>query len=206
MDMKLQLSCCSGDAPGTGPAARLAAGAVYWITGLSGSGKTTLARLLHRRLIEAGRAVWLADGDVLRAVFGSTYGFDADRRLEIAMTYGRLCREVSAQGIDVVCATISMFHAVQRWNRAQIPGYREIYLRVPIAELERRDPKGLYRRARAGEISNLVGLDIVAEEPERADLVIDHHGAIGPDQALARIWSEIVEGGRYPLCLGGSAT
>jgi adenylylsulfate kinase len=203
MVMKLQTSCCSGQAPGTGPNARPAAAAVYWITGLSGSGKTTLARLLRQRLVDAGRAAWLADGDVLRSVFGSTYGFDADRRLEIAMTYGRLCREIAAQGIDVVCATISMFHAVQRWNRAQIPGYREIYLRVPLAELERRDAKGLYRRARAGEIANLVGLDIVAEEPERPDLVIDNFGAIGPSEALARLWAELVEGGRYPLCLGG---
>jgi hypothetical protein len=89
-----------------------------------------------------------------------------DRRRS-AMRNARLCRLLAEQGADVVCATISLFHEVQRWNRENIPGYREIYLRVPIDELRRRDSKGIYAGAQRGDARNVVGLDVPAEAPER---------------------------------------
>ena len=115
----------------------VAAGNVYWITGLSGAGKTTLARLLTRWLRERGRPVLLLDGDELRAALGASALVAPHERLALASCYGRLCRLLALQGSDVVIATISLFHAIHRWNRAQLPGYVEILLDVPIGELLR---------------------------------------------------------------------
>jgi adenylylsulfate kinase len=136
----------------------------------------------------------LLDGDVLRAILGDRFGHGADDRRAISMCYARLCRELSSQGFDVICATISMFRDLHDWNRANIPNYREIYLRVPQAELERRDPKGLYARARQGGLSDVVGLDHPMEEPRAPDLIIDNHGATGPEDAVALIWRSFAKG------------
>jgi glutamine kinase len=162
-------------------------GRVFWITGLSGAGKTTVGRELWSRLRAAGRPVTFLDGDALRAVIAEDLGHTAVHRRRSAMRNARLCRLLAGQGTDVVCATISLFHEVQRWNRKNIPGYREIYLRVPIEELQRRDSKGIYAGARSGEERNVVGLDVPAEAPESPDLVLDNYGALDPVSAVDRI-------------------
>jgi len=107
-------------------------GRVFWITGLSGAGKTTVGRQLWARLRAAGRPVIFLDGDALRVAIAEDLGYSEGNRRRSAMRNARLCRLLAEQGTDVVCATISLFHEVQRWNRANIRGYREIYLRVPI--------------------------------------------------------------------------
>src|SRR6266404_144656 len=112
--------------------AAISTGCVYWITGLSGAGKTTVGRELWRRLRAAGRSVILLDGDALREVITEDLGHSTGDRRNSAMRNARLCRMLSSQGADVVCPTISLFHEVQRWNRENIPGYCEIYLRVPM--------------------------------------------------------------------------
>ena len=165
---------------------------VLWITGLSGAGKSTIARLLAGKMRSAGITVLELDGDVLRAIFSSTAGHAADERLKLAYSYARLCREVAAQGIPVICATVSMFHEVRRWNREHIPGYREIYLRVPVDELKKRDTKGLYASFARGELKNLVGLDLPAELPENPDLTIDNHAATSPDASVELIWKQFI--------------
>jgi len=164
-------------------------GTVYWITGLSAAGKTTVATGLCNRLRDAGRTAILLDGDRLRDVLGAGDAFDPADRLRLAMTYARLCRELAGQGVDVVCATISMFHAVRDWNRANIARYREIYLRVPADVLSRRDPKGIYARHRSGLQDQVVGRDLVPELPRNPDLTIDNDGAVTPADAVERIWS-----------------
>src|SRR5208282_1010156 len=126
-------------------------GRVYWITGLSGAGKTTLGKALWHRLRAAGSSGIFLDCDILREVIAEDLGHNTDSRRRSAMRNARLCRMLASQGADVVCPTISLFHEVQRWNRENIPGYREIYLRVPMDELQRRDAKGIYAAARRGD-------------------------------------------------------
>ena len=162
-------------------------GRVFWITGLSGAGKTTVGRELWSRLRAAGRPVTFLDGDALRAVIAEDLDHSAGDRRRSAMRNARLCQLLAGQGTDVVCATISLFHDVQRWNRENIPGYREIYLRVPIDELRRRDCKGIYAGAQRGDARNVVGLDLPAEAPEAPDLVLDNYGALDVATAVDRI-------------------
>ena len=140
-------------------------GRVFWLTGLSGAGKTTLGRELWRRLRADGRPATFLDGDALRAAIADDLGHTAEDRKQSAMRNARLCRLLAQQGFDVVCATISLLHEVQRWNRQNIPGYHEIYLRVPMEELRRRDNKGIYADARLGSRRNVVGIDVTAEIP-----------------------------------------
>jgi glutamine kinase len=168
------------------------AGRVYWITGLSGAGKTTLGRELWQRLRAAGRPAIFLDGDMLREVIAEDLGHNLANRRKSAMRNARLCRMLASQGEDVVCPTISMFHDVQRWNRENIPDYREIYLRVPMDELQRRDAKGIYAAARRGDLRDVVGLDVAAELPEAPDLILDNFGALDSSAAVDRIWAECV--------------
>jgi adenylylsulfate kinase-like enzyme/phosphohistidine swiveling domain-containing protein len=187
-----------------------AKGRVYWITGLSGAGKTTVGRELWRRLRTAGRSAILLDGDTVREVIAEDLGHSASNRRRSAMRNARLCRLLCGQGVDVVCPTISMFHEVQRWNRENIPGYCEVYLRVPMDELRRRDAKGIYAAAHRGELSDVVGLDVPAELPEAPDLVLDNFGALDGAAAVDRIWMECVmheaAGAARPLGIAAFST
>ncbi len=170
-------------------------GLVVWITGMSGAGKTTVAGRLAPLFQEAGRSCAVLDGDnlreLLRRELETPPGHDRDQRLLLARLYGRLCHAVAGRGHDVLCATVSMFHDVRDWNRSHIPNYVEIYLRVPFDELRRRDPKKLYALSAAGKIGGMVGVEVPAEEPKQADLVIDHHPDRTPDDTVQEIWQTI---------------
>lgn len=167
-------------------------GRVLWITGLSGAGKSTVATLVAARLRAKGEAVAFLDGDELREVFGATAvnarHHDRAARLALAMQYAHLCRVLSAQGLTVVIATISLFKEVHTWNRAHLPGYLEIYLKVPVDVLRQRDPKGIYRRYDQGQLRDVAGLDLAIDEPEAADLVIDY----SPDNTAAALADQLM--------------
>jgi cytidine diphosphoramidate kinase len=167
--------------------------AVYWITGLSGAGKTTLAREIVTRLRVSGEAVVFLDGDELRNVFGATVAnaqnHGREGRLALAFQYAHLCRIIAGQGVTVVIATISLFREIHAWNRANLPGYFEVYLKVPVEELRRRDPKDIYRRFDAGELSDVAGLDLPINEPESADWVLE----FDPSKSVAAVAEDFMK-------------
>lgn len=168
---------------------------VIWITGLSGAGKTTLANTLVVKLRAEGQVVVQLDGDELREVFGTTVSntqnHGLEGRLALAMQYAYLCRLIASQGVIVVISTISLFRRVHAWNRKSLPGYFEVYLKVPLAELRRRDPKSIYSRFEAGELSNVVGLDLSFDEPEAPDLMVEFSNAQTPPVIAEIIMIEI---------------
>jgi bifunctional enzyme CysN/CysC len=147
---------------------------VVWFTGLSGSGKSTLAREVERRLAARGRLVYVLDGDNVRHGLCSDLGFsDADRAENI-----RRIAEVAAlltdAGLIVLTAFISPFRADRALARRVIGDGRfvEVHVDAPLAECERRDPKGLYAKARRGEIPEFTGIDSPYEPPERPELTL----------------------------------
>jgi len=168
-------------------------GMVLWITGLSGTGKSTLACAVVERLRANGKSVLMLDGDELRKVFGATAAnvenHGREGRLALSMQYAHLCRVIAAQGLTVVIATISLFREVHAWNRANLPGYFEVYLKVPVEELRRRDPKGIYRRFDAGELTQVAGLDLPIDEPEAADWTVD----FDPERTVTALAEELYQ-------------
>lgn len=163
---------------------------VLWITGLSGSGKTTLARRITLRFREKNMPTILLDGDELREIFSIVNPLNHDRnsRLSLAFQYAHLCRILAQQGITVVIATISLFQEIHTWNRKNLPNYFEVYLKVPVDELRRRDPKGIYRRFDSGELKNVAGLDLVVDEPKSPNLVIEFK----PDRSIDSVENELL--------------
>ena len=143
----------------------------YWVTGLSAAGKTTLSTLLADHIRLSGKPVVLFDGDELRQVFAHN-AYRREERIASGMKYSRLCQLVSSQGVDVIIAIIGMFKEIHTWNRENIPGYVEIFIDTPLDELERRDPKGLYKRHRSGEINNIAGIDLSVDFPENPDILL----------------------------------
>lgn len=160
---------------------------VIWITGLSAAGKTTLGRLVVEELRKKGMSVIFMDGDELREALASTTDHTAAARLELAHKYSRLARLVASQGISVVVSTVALFHEIHQWNRDNLPGYFEVYLKVSIEELRRRDPKGIYRRYDRGELKNVAGLDMVFDEPKWPDLTIEYQPGLDPEAELQRL-------------------
>jgi adenylylsulfate kinase-like enzyme len=172
-------------------------GRTIWITGLSGAGKSTLAVELTRRLRATGEAGIMLDGDELRTVFGAVAAdvrnHSRERRLALGMQYAHLCRVITDQGPTVVIATISLFKEVHAWNRENLSGYFEVYLKVPVEELRRRDPKGIYRRFDTGDLANVAGLDLPVDEPEAADLILEFLPEQTADVMAARVMNQLME-------------
>lgn len=161
-------------------------GTVYWITGLSGAGKTTVGTKLYNYLKIKKISVIMLDGDVLRQVF-KNQDYSYEGRKLLALQYGRLCKMISDQGINVVICTISAYDDVRMWNRENIPNYREIFLDVEMEELIRRDQKNIYSRAKNNNEDNVCGLNLQIELPKAPDLIIKNYGCINPDRAFEMI-------------------
>ena len=146
--------------------------AVLWFTGLSGSGKSTIAERVHQELKRRGVEVEYIDGDALRSVFPNT-GFTRAERDEHLRRTGYMASRLAEHGVTVVASFVSPYQESRDFIRRLCRRFIEVYVATPLEECERRDPKGLYVRARRGEIRNFTGIDDPYEPPERPELTLD---------------------------------
>ena len=150
------------------------AGAVLWFTGLPGAGKSTLAMEVERRLFDAGYQVYVVDGDNIRHGLSADLGFSPEDRTENVRRVGELAALFADAGIVVIAALISPDRADRaRARRAAGGAFHEIFIDADVRVCEQRDPKGLYRRARAGEIPAFTGVSAPYDRPERPALTVD---------------------------------
>lgn len=146
-----------------------------WLTGLSAAGKSTLAFALERRLLEAGRVAYVLDGDNVRHGLNSNLGFSHADRSENIRRVAEVARLMNDAGLIVVTAFISPYREDRAMARRIIGDgqFREVHVATPLAVCESRDPKGLYRKARAGAVAEFTGVSSPYEAPEAPELVID---------------------------------
>ena len=162
-------------------------GFTLWFTGLSGAGKSTIAEIVGGRLEEAGRTVEYLDGDVVRTRLSKGLGFSKEDRdtniLRIAFVADLLTRN----GVATICCPISPYKETRDQCRELIGEFVEVYVHATVEEIAaHRDPKGLYKKALAGEITGFTGVDDPYEVPEHPELVIDTE-AEGPEESLRHV-------------------
>ena len=162
--------------------------AVLWLTGLSGAGKSTIANAIETKLARMNRHTFLLDGDNLRQGLNKDLGFTDADRIENIRRIGEVAKLMTDAGLIVITAFISPFRAERQMVRDRMaPGeFIEIYIDTPLAEAERRDVKGLYKKARAGQLKNFTGIDSPYEAPEAAEIHIDTT-QLSPEQAAELI-------------------
>ncbi len=150
-------------------------GVVVWLTGLSGSGKTTIAYGLEAALFEMGCSVFVLDGDILRSGLNKGLGYDQSGREENIRRVGELAKLFAEAGHIVITAFISPYKKDRDIARALVPpgSFIEAYVNASLKTCEKRDAKGLYKKARAGEIKDFTGISAPYEQPGSPDIVID---------------------------------
>lgn len=162
-------------------------GGVLWLTGLSGAGKTTLAIGLERRLFEQGMRVIVLDGDNVRHGLNADLGFSPEDRAENIRRIGEVAALYADAGLIVITAFISPYLEDRDQARAAAgDGFHEVYLSTSLADCEGRDAKGLYTKARRGEIPEFTGISAPYEAPPAAELTIDT-GAESLDESLTKL-------------------
>ena len=146
-----------------------------WFTGLSGSGKSTLANLLEKKLCERGMHTYLLDGDNLRHGLNRDLGFTEADRVENIRRVAEVAKLMVDAGLIVLASFISPFQAERQMARRlfDVAEFVEVFVDTPLSECERRDVKGLYAKARRGELKNFTGIDSAYERPENPELVVD---------------------------------
>ncbi|MBI2167535.1 MAG: adenylyl-sulfate kinase [Candidatus Omnitrophica bacterium] len=148
-------------------------GVTIWFTGLPSSGKSTIARVLERRFRQAGLKVELLDGDVVRTNLSKGLGFSKEDRDANIKRIGFVCHLLTRNDVIAIAAAISPYREVRDYNRRLIGNFVEVYVKCSIDECEKRDVKGLFKKARAGEITGFTGVDDPYEEPLHPEVVCD---------------------------------
>ena len=166
--------------------------AVLWLTGLSGAGKSTIADIVEKKLLAAGRHTMLLDGDNVRHGLNRDLGFTDVDRVENIRRLGEVARLMTEAGLIVICSFISPFRAERRMVRElTVPtAFLEIFVDTPLDECMRRDPKGLYAKAKAGRIENFTGIDSAYETPEAPEIRVATVG-VTPEAAAEHILDEL---------------
>lgn len=163
--------------------------AVIWFTGLSGAGKSTMAQFVADELRRQGAKVEALDGDAIRDLFPNTGFTKAERDVHIRRV-GYLASKLEAHGVVVVASFVSPYRDSREFVRGLCRNFIEVHVSTPLEECERRDAKGLYARARRGEIRNFTGIDDPYEPPAAAEVVIDTTG-VDPQTANARVFAAL---------------
>jgi len=167
-------------------------GAILWFTGLSGSGKSTVSHRVEQKLCDLGAVSYVLDGDNVRHGLNRDLGFTAEDRTENIRRIGEVAKLFTDAATLVLCAFISPYRADRAQVRALVPAgdFVEIYVKASLEACESRDPKGLYKKARAGGIENFTGISSPYEEPEHPEITIDtEHNTIEQcaDQVIAHL-------------------
>jgi bifunctional enzyme CysN/CysC len=171
--------------------------AVVWLTGLSGAGKSTIANLVESELHRRGHHTYMLDGDNVRHGLNSDLGFTEADRVENIRRVSEVARLMVDAGLIVIVSFISPFRAERRMARALFERHEfaEVFIDTPLAVAEQRDPKGLYKKARRGELANFTGIDSPYEPPESPDLRIDTTG-LAPRDAAQQVVALLERWGR----------
>jgi adenylyl-sulfate kinase len=177
-------------------------GFTVWLTGMSGAGKSTTAKLLEQRLRAGGAKVEVLDGDVVRTYLSKGLGFNNEDRDENIRRIGFICELLSRNGVIAIAAVISPYRAARDQVRGRIPNFVEVYLECPVELLARRDSKGLYKAALAGEIAHFTGISDPYEPPLTPEVTI-HSAQETPEQGMQKIWAALQDRGLVLSGTGG---
>ena len=168
-------------------------GFTVWFTGLSGSGKSTIAEMLYHELQARGLKTEILDGDVVRQNLSKGLGFSKEDRDTNILRIGFVANLLTRNGVATICCPISPYKATRDANRELIGEFVEIYMHATVEELaQNRDPKGLYKKALAGEITGFTGVDDPYEVPEAPELVVDTM-VESPEESLQKVLTRLVE-------------
>jgi bifunctional enzyme CysN/CysC len=167
--------------------------AVLWFTGLSGAGKSTIANLVEKRLARMNRHTFLLDGDNVRHGLNRDLGFTDADRIENIRRVGEVAKLMTDAGLIVITAFISPFRAEREMVRGMMAAdeFVEVHIDTPLAEAERRDVKGLYKKARSGQLKNFTGIDSPYEPPKNPEIHIDTT-AMTPEEAADAIVAKLI--------------
>jgi adenylylsulfate kinase len=171
-------------------------GVTLWFTGLSGAGKSTVACLVEQGLLDRGRLAYRLDGDNVRHGLNKNLGFSADDRAENIRRIGEVAKLFTDAGVIVLASFVSPYRRDRDAVRAVMPpgDFAEVYVQASLAAAESRDPKGLYKKARAGEIKNFTGIDDPYEPPEHAEVVLETE-TLTPADGAGRVIEYLERGG-----------
>jgi adenylylsulfate kinase len=165
-------------------------GCVIWFTGLSGAGKSTIAEVLKSELLRMGHKVEILDGDVVRENLSKGLSFSKEDRDINIMRIGFVAHLLARNGVKVICAAISPYRNVRDQVRAMVGDFIEVYISTPLQECENRDVKGLYKKARSGEIKDFTGVDDPYEPPLNPEVEVNTVGST-PEEAAFLILEEM---------------